>query len=124
MEWYLKPWRKYADFTGRARRKEYWTFNLINMALIAPLFYFNLLRSKPSAAIYLLIILLIIPIIVPSYAVAVRRLHDTNRDGSYIMFSLIPFIGFILVTIWTCQNSDIGENDYGPNPKCETVSSK
>lgn len=93
---------QYAGFSGRARRSEYWYWVL-----------FTLLWCW----IPLLNILLGLIFFIPGLAVAVRRLHDTGRSGWWILISLIPIIGGIVLLIFYCTDSQIGENDYGPNPK-------
>ena len=121
MEWYLKPWKKFVDFSGRARRKEYWIFTLINViiaSIITAIFPAattsgGMVQPSVVSSIFSLVILL------PSLAVAVRRLHDTNRNGWLILIALIPLVGWILVLVWLCTDSNQGENDYGPDPKEE-----
>jgi uncharacterized membrane protein YhaH (DUF805 family) len=103
MEWYQKVLRQYADFTGRARRKEYWMFTLFN-ALIMLVPYAILLvgalnQSEPLT--YLgggLLVVYALAVLVPSIAVGIRRLHDTNRSGWWMLLNLtgiIPVIGII-----------------------------
>lgn len=90
---------KFADFNGRARRSEFWWFQL-----------FAYLVSSVTCGIGALVLL------IPLLAVTSRRLHDTGHSGWWQLIQLIPF-GFILIIIWGVQDSDPGHNEYGPNPK-------
>ena len=113
MEWYAAVLRKYADFSGRARRKEYWMFALISLVIGVVL---ALLSSYSSVAglfsgVYSLAIL------VPSLAVGVRRLHDTDRSGWTLLLALIPLVGAVIVIVFLCQEGEEGGNEYGLDPK-------
>lgn len=106
MDWYLGCFRKFAEFEGRARRTEYWVFVVINAIVGILLSLFGIL-----GVIYALIQF------IPAWAVTVRRLHDTNRSGWWLLIGLIPLIGGIVLLIFTLLDSDPDFNDYGPNPK-------
>jgi|TARA_Y100001968_G_scaffold319978_1_gene352276 uncharacterized membrane protein YhaH (DUF805 family) len=112
MEWYTAVLKKYVEFQGRARRKEYWMFIL-----------FNILASIICGVIDgILGIMLLVPlyslaVLLPSIAVCIRRLHDTNRSGWWILISLVPFVGSIILLIFLCIEGDAGDNRFGPNPK-------
>ena len=121
MSWYITVLKKYAVFSGRARRKEYWMFSLFNFIIavvlgiiggIAGIFEFY---SGVLSTIYSLAVL------VPGIAVSVRRLHDTNRSGWWVLIVLVPLIGTIVLLVYMVQNSGLGENQYGPNPKTAPV---
>lgn len=119
MEWYLKCWRQYADFSGRARRKEYWMFVLFNFIFaLSAMIFDNILGltigELPYGVIYLLYIL---AVFVPGLAVSVRRMHDIGKSGWMILIGLIPIIGSIWLLILCCFDSQPGENRYGVNPK-------
>ena len=119
MNWYLAVLRNYAGFSGRARRKEYWMFVLFNMifAFIA-IFLDNILGLAMEDLFYGLIYgLYSLAIIIPSIAVAVRRLHDVGKSGWMILISLIPLIGAIWLLVLLVTDSNPGDNQYGPNPK-------
>ena len=113
MHWYLVALRKYADFSGRSRRMEYWMFLLVNFlvsfALAAIDFY-----GRPGNMLGLIYGL---AIIIPSFAVAVRRLHDTGRSGWWIFIALIPILGWLVLLYFMVIDGDGGDNAYGPNPK-------
>jgi uncharacterized membrane protein YhaH (DUF805 family) len=111
MNWYIKVLKQYADFKGRARRTEYWMFVLFNIIFnIVTSVLDNILGlasidgNGPINLIYTLAIL------IPSLAVAVRRMHDLGKSGWFI---LIPIYNIILAA----TNGEVGENKYGPDPK-------
>ncbi|MEW6745348.1 MAG: DUF805 domain-containing protein [Planctomycetota bacterium] len=119
MNWYLEALKKYAVFSGRARRKEYWFFVLFNMifAIIAMILD-NLLgiaiEGLGYGPIYLLLCL---ALLLPGLAVLVRRLHDVGKSGWFFFIALIPIVGSIWLLVVLCRDSMPGENQYGPNPK-------
>ena len=110
---FLQPLKKYADFSGRATRQEFWTYYLFLFIifLFLPIIEMALLGSG-----LILTILLAVATLVPSWAVSARRLHDTNRSGWMSLITLIPIVGIYIVVLW-CFDSDEGENNYGPNLK-------
>lgn len=112
MEWYLKVLKNYVGFQGRARRKEYWMFALISFIISIVLTIVESVLGLTSVltGIYSLAILL------PSLAVGVRRLHDTGRSGWWLLLGFIPIIGFIVLIVFFCQESE-ADNQYGSNPK-------
>ncbi len=119
MNWYLQVLRKYADFAGRARRKEYWMFALFNFIFLLVAFGLdNVLGTAIDEVGYgLFYFLYVLAVLVPSLAVSVRRLHDVGKSGWMIFISLIPIIGGIWLFVLTVTDSIPGENEYGPNPK-------
>jgi uncharacterized membrane protein YhaH (DUF805 family) len=121
MNWYIGAVKKYSVFTGRARRKEYWYFTLFNIVIIIPLTLIDMMTGTFSneANMGLFSGVFILAILIPSIAVSIRRLHDTNRTGWWMLISFIPIIGPIVLLIFLVQDSQIGENRYGPNPKGE-----
>lgn len=103
---------KYATFSGRARRSEYWWFYLFFIvALVAAAVVDGLLGTYP-----LLYTIVAVALLIPALAVTVRRLHDISKSGWYLLISLIPLVGPILLLVWHCQDSH-GPNEYGPSPK-------
>lgn len=112
MKWYLKAMKQYADFNGRARRKEFWMFTLFNMifmyGLIIVLSVIGAAIDTPG--IVAVALLYILASLVPTIAVSVRRMHDLGKSGWY---SLIPYYNIYL----NCLDGEHGENQYGPNPK-------
>ena len=113
MNWYLGCWKKYAEFSGRARRKEYWMFALFNfLASVALTIVDGILGTNGGlGGLYTLAVL------IPSIAVAARRLHDTDRSGWWQLIALIPLIGFIILLVFLCSDSKPGENRFCLNPK-------
>jgi len=123
MNWYLKVLKQYADFGGRARRKEYWMFALFNVIfLIVAIILDNVfgltVGELPYGAFYFLYA---IAVFIPGLAVSVRRLHDVGKSGWMILLMLIPLIGAIWIFVLTVIDSNPGENKYGPNPKEVTI---
>lgn len=119
MNWYLKVMKQYADFSGRARRKEYWMFVLFNFIFIlAAMLLDNLLGTTlgelPYGVIYILYAL---AVFIPSVAVAVRRLHDVGKSGWMYFIVLIPLIGSIWLLVLFVSDSEAGANKWGENPK-------
>ncbi len=115
MNWYLEVLQKYAVFTGRARRTEYWMFTLINFIISVVLSVVDTAAGMPGvlSGLYALAVL------IPSLAVFVRRLHDTGRSGFWFFIILIPLIGAIVLLVFLVQDSTPGPNQHGPNPKGE-----
>ena len=112
MNYYTDVLKKYAVFSGRARRKEYWMFVLFNI-IIASL----LLVLDSSLETGILNGLYSLAILIPSIAVGVRRLHDSGRTGWWYFIIFVPFIGAIVFLIFMVLDSKPGDNQYGPNPK-------
>jgi len=105
----------YANFSGRARRAEYWWFYLFTIVTMVVLFVLGA-AILGDAGIFLAIIG-ILALFVPSLAVTVRRLHDTGKSGWYYFVSLIPFVGGIILIVFLATDSERGTNQYGPSPK-------
>ena len=112
MEWYLKVLRQYADFTGRARRKEYWMFTLVNVIISAVLAILDTALTNG-----LLGLLYSLAMLLPSLGVGVRRLHDTGRSGWWLLIGIIPLIGWIVLIVFFATDGEPQPNTYGPNPK-------
>ncbi len=118
MHWYLKVLKKYAVFSGRARRKEYWFFVLFNGIIAFLLALIDAVAGLagesgfgPLGGLYTLAVL------IPFIAVSVRRLHDTGCTGWWLLIGLVPLIGAVLLLISLVSDSQQGQNQYGPNPK-------
>ncbi len=113
MNWYLNVMKNYITFDGRARRKEYWMFFLINIIILLVLSIVDGVLFGGTAilsGIYALIQFL------PQLAVSVRRLHDTDRSGWWILLGLIPIVGLVLL-VFFCLNGTPGSNRFGADPK-------
>ena len=119
MNWYLKVLKQYADFSGRARRKEYWMFVLFNMIFaIVAMILDNVLGIAIEGVGYgPLYGLYALAVLIPGLAVSVRRLHDVGKSGWMILIVLIPLIGAIWLLVLMVTDSNSGENEYGKNPK-------
>ena len=119
MNWYIQVLKKYAVFGGRARRKEYWMFVLFNIIFaVVAVILDNILGTSFQGAGYGLFYLLYgLAVIIPSIAVGVRRLHDTDRSGWWLLICLIPIIGGIWLIVLLATAGTAGENKYGADPK-------
>ncbi len=119
MNWYLGVLKKYVDFNGRARRKEYWFFVLFNLIISCVLSAIDVFIGtySPSAGIGLLAGLYGLAVLLPGIGVTVRRLHDTGRSGWWILIALIPLVGWIVLLVFMFLDSQPETNAYGPNPK-------
>lgn len=107
---------QYVGFSGRARRSEFWYFTLFDVIVSAVLSTLGQVTGQQTifaviSGIFALAILL------PALAVSIRRLHDIGKSGWFVLLSLIPCVGSIILLIWHCKDSDPGDNQYGPNPK-------
>ncbi len=123
MTWYLKSLKKYAVFSGRSTRMEYWIFNFVNAVIfLIPMVIGGLIEGSASQydrifSIFFIVVLVYqVAMLIPSIAVAVRRLHDTDHCGWWIFISMIP-IGNIVLLVFMLRDSQPGPNRYGENPK-------
>lgn len=119
MNWYLDVLKKYAVFTGRARRKEYWMFFLFNLIVSVVLAVVDSFTGtfSESLGIGLLGGLYALGVLLPSIGVSIRRLHDTDRSGWWLLIGLIPLIGAIVLLVFMVLDGTPGPNRFGPNPK-------
>src|SRR3954453_19494674 len=106
MNWYLEVLKKYAEFKGRARRKEYWMFFLVNLVIGVALALIESMGGSPGiiGMLYSLAVLL------PPTGVTVRPLHDPGRPGWWILVILIPLIGWIVLLVFMVLDSQPGDN--------------
>ena len=125
MNYYIKVLQQYADFNGRARRKEYWIYNIINSIIGGLLFFLDRMLGTTIDSLDLgegnslgiLYLVYALFVFIPGLAVAVRRLHDVGKSGWMLLIALIPLIGAIWLLVLYLTDSNPGENKYGPNPK-------
>ena len=117
-------WKKYATFTGRARRSEYWFItlflfltNLAAAAIDLVLMQGDVDRFIANGGGGIVGLSWILVTIVPALAVLVRRLHDTGKSGWWVLIGLVPFAGGIVLLVFTLQDSVAGANAYGESPK-------
>lgn len=125
MNWYLMALKKYSVFEGRASRKEYWYFTLVNSLIIIFIQFSEEMLRDPSpnpttflaAEIFMLIsYVYILAMVLPLIAVGMRRLHDIDRSGWWLLLNLVPG-GALVLIVFACLDSKPGTNEYGPNPK-------
>ena len=126
MKWFIKAFRQYADFSGRASRQEFWMFVLFNLlfamawafvaGLLTGLLGDSFNQESRLMFMYKLIAIYYAVTAVPAMAVGVRRLHDTGRHGWWMLVSLIPFAGGVWLIVLMCLNGSAGDNRYGSRP--------
>ena len=118
MDYFLQALKNYAVFSGRARRKEYWMFMLFQMLFaFAAILADHLLGTAMNGgggAIYLLYTL---ALFIPGLAVAVRRLHDVDKSGWFLLIVLVPLVGMVWLLVLDCTEGKPGDNEYGSDPK-------
>lgn len=119
MNYYSICLSKFADFSGRARRREYWTFALVNCLIALLLLILGLAFGEDSPASNIMVTIFYLIMLVPNLSVSVRRLHDIGKSGWYMFLGLIPLIGGLILLVWSLMDSEPGENQYGKNPKDE-----
>lgn len=126
MEWMILPFKRYADFTGRSSRMDYWMFQLLffGVLLVAVVVFAaldsrgitsdgpNLLEAAGGIAAGLFVLASVIPML----AVTVRRLHDQDKSGWYYLLNFIPYVGGFILLFFMCTRGTDGENQYGPDP--------
>ena len=135
MDWMLMPLRRYAEFTGRSRRKEYWMFFLFVLIVTVVLHMLDSalglggsssssmstsgakLGAGASFHTGVLGGIFAAATLIPSIAVGVRRLHDTDRSGWWLLIALVPFIGALVLLIFFVLDGTRGPNRFGPDPK-------
>ena len=118
MNWYLEVLRKYATFSGRARRKEYWMFTLIHFLITVLLLFSSSLIGFLGVLLYVVYIL---GTFLPTLALTVRRLQDQDKEWPWIFVSMIPFIGGIWMLVLLLTEGTKGENRFGPDPKENSI---
>lgn len=131
MEWMILPYKRYADFSGRSRRLEYWLFTLFYVLVIAALVILAVALDPSwqtgvvgdeqlgtaSATVLILLVLFVLGSFIPGIAVAVRRFHDQDKSGWMYLLNFIPYLGGFIVLVFMCLDGTPGENSYGPDPK-------
>jgi uncharacterized membrane protein YhaH (DUF805 family) len=125
MDWMLMPLKRYADFNGRSRRKEYWMFALFTFIVYIVLYALMFMgmdyeTGQPGVLGMLamgLLGLFALGVLVPSIAVAVRRFHDQDKSGWFVLLALIPFIGGLILLVFMCLEGTRGPNRFGEDPK-------
>ena len=120
MDWFITVLKRYAVFSGRAGRPEYWFFTLIWLVIAIVLSFIDGILGTPgmTGGIGLLSGIFGLALFLPALAVTVRRLHDSDRNGWWCLFSLVPFVGALLLVVLMVLKGSTGPNRYGsgPNP--------
>lgn len=131
MEWMLLPLRRYADFSGRSQRQEYWMFILFSALLYIAAVVLLLVLAAMSESYgkpgdrasggliigFALIVLLYLGLFIPTLAAQVRRLHDQDLSGWFALLGFIPNLGWFIMLIFMCIDGTAGPNRFGPDPK-------
>lgn len=127
IEYYKMALNRYADFSGRSRRSEYWYFVLGNVLIV---FALAIVGGGIAAAVGSeeammipagLIGIFYLAVLIPSLALIVRRFHDQGKSGWFALLMLIPYLGGLIVFVFMCLDSEPGANKWGPNPKTGAV---
>jgi len=119
------PLKRYADFQGRSRRKEYWMFVLLQVLVLVPLVLLIVATSDTSVGAdpfegivgISLILLFALVFFIPSLAVQVRRFHDQDKSGWFVLLGMIPYLGGLIMLVFMCIEGTKGPNRFGPDPK-------
>jgi len=118
---YIEVAKKYMVFTGRSRRTEYWTFTLINIAILIILSVLGAILGSIAGILGTIVsivsMLFSLAILLPGIAAGIRRLHDTGRSGWWLLIVLVPFVGGLILIYFLVLDSQPGSNQYGANPK-------
>ena len=120
MNWFLIALKNYVGFSGRSRRSEYWYFTLFYLVIAIVLSVLDGIvfgGSVDGKGTPVLSGLFMLAMLLPSIAVGIRRLHDTDRSGWWLLIGMIPILGAIVLIVFFVQDSKPGENRFGPNPK-------
>ncbi|MFD0727207.1 DUF805 domain-containing protein [Lysobacter brunescens] len=125
MDWMLMPLKRYADFNGRSRRKEFWMFTLLNVIVTAVLYGLIIAgldfeTGQPGALSMVgggLLLIYALAFLVPSIAVYVRRFHDQDKSGWLVLLMFVPAIGGLILLIFMCIEGTRGPNRFGEDPK-------
>jgi len=147
MEWMILPFKRYAEFSGRSRRKEYWMFALLNIIIYTVLYGFIIASMGPTmmdaamqaeagleptiaptgmmagaGIVGILLVVYALAVFIPSLAVMVRRFHDQDKSGWFVLLAFIPFVGGIILLVFMCLvfmclDGTKGENRFGTDPK-------
>lgn len=121
MNYFVEALKKYATFSGRARRKEYWFFFLgyVVLYFIAAILDGMMSGPNPEDVSFIFTTVVALALFLPNLAVSVRRLHDTDRSGWWVLLGLIPLLGGLVLLVFFCLEGTQGENSFGYDPKDE-----
>lgn len=113
MHYYIDVLKKYAVFSGRARRQEYWMFLLFDIAALIIVSIVDAIAGTSP----LLYALYALATFLPSLGVSIRRLHDQGKSGWWILVGFIPLVGWIWAIVLMATEGEPNPNQYGPSPK-------
>ena len=121
MHWYIQALKRFADFKGRSRRKEYWIFALFNVLFSIITTLIDNAFGTDSFVYYLGLFSLLygLFVFIPFLAVSVRRLHDTGKTGWMLLIAIIPILGALWLLVLFATEGTRGTNMYGPDPKAK-----
>jgi uncharacterized membrane protein YhaH (DUF805 family) len=120
MEWMLMPLRRYAEFSGRSQRKEYWMYALglwIAVIVLSIIEGIVGLSGMVGGVYGPLVTLVLLGTLIPNIAVAIRRLHDIDKSGWWLLISLVPLVGSLVLLYFFVSDGTPGPNQFGPDPK-------
>lgn len=125
MEYMLMPLKRYAEFSGRSRRKEYWMFTLgivivsivLTMLLLGGMDFNNGGFGALGGVSLAILALFALATFIPALAVQVRRFHDQDKSGWFVLLNFLPYVGGIIVLVMMCLEGTRGPNRFGPDPK-------
>lgn len=115
LDWFKKALRNYTNFSGRARRKEYWYFVLVQMGLIIVAMILDAIIFNSETGLFYIVVAL--GLFLPGLAVTIRRLHDTSRSGWWFLLSILPLIGSIVLLVFLASDTKLETNQWGPPAK-------
>ena len=115
LDWFKKALRNYTNFSGRARRKEYWYFVLVQMGLIIVAMILAAIIFNSETGLFYIVVAL--GLFLPGLAVTIRRLHDTSRSGWWFLLSILPLIGSIVLLVFLASDTKLETNQWGPPAK-------
>ena len=115
LDWFKKALRNYTNFSGRARRKEYWYFVLVQMGLIIVAMILDAIIFNSETGLFYIVVAL--GLFLPGLAVTIRRLHDTSRSGWWFLLSILPLIGSIVLLVFLASDTKLETNQWGPPEK-------
>ena len=115
LDWFKTSLRNYTNFSGRARRKEYWYFVLVQMGLIIVAMILDAIIFNSETGLFYIVVAL--GLFLPGLAVTIRRLHDTSRSGWWFLLSILPLIGSIVLLVFLASDTKLETNQWGPPAK-------
>ena len=117
--WFGRCFKRFGDFEGRSRRKEYWSFTLVNLLILLSLTSVTSLVGLGGDAFTVALVLQLLVTGVPGLAVTVRRLHDIGCSGWWVLLQLVPYVGPLVLLMFLVLGGTRGPNRFGPDPKAQ-----